>query len=398
MRIGINFHTTDEYISGVELYTLDLLNALLKIDCENDYVMFTNQPALVSKYVTPSENMTVIQIRHLRTRVARILWEHTQLPHLALRSSLDVLHCPSYICPLRETSVPYVVTIHDTIAIDHPGWCKKTNALYFNLSMKAAVRKASNVITLSKCTADDIVRNLGLPHSKIRVIHPGISEMFVVQRNEVRCSEVRARYSLPERYILYTGNVEPKKNIWTLLLVLKRLRRKGFPHKLVMVGKRTWESDVEIEKISEEKRSGNVVWPGYVDRKDLPCVYQMADVFVFLSLYEGFGFPPLEAMACGTPVVSTNSGSLKETLTGAALTVKPFDVKQITQAIISAITDSLVRSECVRLGLERSSLFSWEKAARETLSIYEDAIATNDQQDENRPVFHLSGQLGQAIR
>lgn len=393
MRIGVNFHTTDEYISGVELYTLDLLNALLRIDPGNNYIVFTNQPGLVSRYVTPSDNLTAIEIKHLRARVARILWEHTQLPRLAARSGLDVLHCPSYICPLRGISVPYVVTIHDTIAIDHPEWCKQTNALYFNFSMRAAAKKASRVISVSKCTVDDIMRNFGLSRSKIRVIHPGVSQIFVAQRNVARCCEVRTRYNLPKRYILYSGNVEPKKNIWTLLCVQRRLQKEGFPHKLVIVGKRTWGSEVEIERISEGIRSDSMVRPGYIDRNDLPCVYQMADVFVFLSLYEGFGFPPLEAMACGTPVVSTNRGSLKETIAGAALTVEPYDVKQITQAIASVITDSHLRNKHVRQGLERSSLFSWDKAARETLSVYEDAATTNGQQYDNRAMFNLSGQL-----
>ncbi|MCJ7506418.1 glycosyltransferase family 4 protein, partial [Candidatus Bathyarchaeota archaeon] len=313
MRIGINFHTSDKYVSGVEYYSLGLLKGLLHIDKRNDYVVYTNQPDLVREHVSSFENLTISGIGHPKTRLARILWEHTQLPGLAVKEKLDVLHCLSYICPIRRSAVPYVVTVHDTIAIDHPRWCKPTNALYFNLSMGAAIRKASRVISVSECTADDLKRNFQLCCSKLRVIYPGVDGIFNASADFSHQDEVRKRYGLPDRYVLFVGNIEPKKNIGTLLRVLAKLREQGLPHKLVLTGKRTWRSGSELDGIYKEAASGNVVLAGYVARNDLPPVYQMADVFVFLSLYEGFGFPPLEAMACGTPVVSSSRGALKET-------------------------------------------------------------------------------------
>lgn len=377
MKIGINFQTVDTHISGVEYYSLGLLNGLLSIDTRNDYIVYTNQPVLVKDYIRPSKNLTIVKVKHLKTRIARIFWEHTQLPRLAVRQELDVLHCLSYICPLHKTSVPYVVTIHDTIAIDHPEWCKQTNSLYFNLFMKPAVKKASCVISVSKRTAADVKRNFDLFCHRVRIIYSGIDNIFKARKDSSRYSEVRARYNLPEPYILYVGNIEPKKNIWTLLCVQKKLREKGLPHKLVIVGKRSWGTRVELDEISKEVMSNNVVWVGYVDRSDLPSVYQMADVFVFPSLYEGFGFPPLEAMACGTPVISTSSGALNETVGDAALTVEPYNVWQITRAVISMIRDSSLRQRHIRMGLKQSSLFNWEKTAEETLSVYEEVSAAN---------------------
>jgi glycosyltransferase involved in cell wall biosynthesis len=379
MRIGINFHTNDEYISGVEYYSLGLLNALLRIDSQNDYIAITNRPCLVRQHVSQSTNLTIIEIKHLRTRAARILWEHTQLPRVAKMHGLDVLHCPSYICPLRTTSVPYVVTMHDTIAIDNPKWCKQTNSLYFSLFMKAATRKASSIISVSKCTADDLRRNFSLSYSKIHVVYSGIDEIFSPKKDYPQCYRVREHYNLPERYILYVGNIEPKKNLWTLLRVQRTLREKGLPHKLVIVGRRSWGVKVELDEISREIKADNIVWTGYVDRRDLPCVYQMADVFVFLSLYEGFGFPPLEAMACGTPVISTNTGALNETLAGAALTVDSYSVGQITRAVVSMITDSSLQEKHIRMGLKQSSLFNWERTAKETLLVYQEVSATSGQ-------------------
>jgi glycosyltransferase involved in cell wall biosynthesis len=377
MRIGINFHTVDHYISGVDYYALGLLKGLLHIDGQDKYVVFTNQPELIKVNVPSSQNLTIVPVKHAKTRLVRIIWEHTLLPRLAVKHKLDVLHCTSYMCPLHNTSVPYVLTIHDTIAIDYPLWCKKTNALYFNLFMKTAIKKASHVITVSRCTADDLKRNFDLPHSKVRVIYSGIDDIFKAEKDSRRCSEIRTRYNLPERYILFVGNIEPKKNIWVLMCVNKRLKEKDMPHKLVIVGKRSWEAEVELDEITKQVKAGNIVRAGYVDRNDLPFVYQMADVFVFPSLYEGFGFPPLEAMACGTPVVSSSRGALNETVAGAALTIDPSNIQQITQAIISMITDSALREKHIRMGLKQSSLFNWEKTARETLSVYEEVCAAN---------------------
>lgn len=379
MRIGFNFQTMDKYISGVEYYGLGLLNGLLRIDERNEYVVFTNQPDLLRQHVPQAANLSTVEVEYLKTRAARICWEHTRLPRLSVKYKLDVLHCPSYICPLRKLSVPYVVTIHDTIAIDRPQWCKQTNALYFNLFMKAAAKKASRIISVSERSTDDIKRNFNLPCSKIRTIYSGIDNIFRAAKNSARCCEVRANYNLPQRYILYVGNIEPKKNIGTLLRVQKKLREKDLPHKLVIVGKRSWAAKAEMRELSREIASGNVVCPGYVDRNDLPYVYRMADVFVFPSLYEGFGFPPLEAMACGTPVISSRSGSLAETLSDAAIIVEPHNTEQIVQAIYSMITNSSVREKYAQMGLERSSMFNWDSAAEQTLSVYKE-VATNVRQ------------------
>jgi glycosyltransferase involved in cell wall biosynthesis len=377
MRIGINFHTVDKYISGVEYYSLGLLNGLLNINQRNDYIVYTNQPDLVREHVQPANNLTIVKVKYTKKRAARIFWEHTQLPKLVVRQDLDVLHCPSYICPIRKTSVPYVATIHDTIAIDHPEWCKPANSLYYNCFMRVAAKKASCVISVSKCTADDLKRNFDLPCAKIHVVYSGIDSIFKPNKDSSQCREVKIRYNLPESYILYVGNIEPKKNIWTLLRLQQKLKQMGLPHKLVIVGMRSWGTKVELDEISKEIKLNNVVWIGYVSRRDLPCIYQMADVFVFLSLYEGFGFPPLEAMACGTPVISTTQGALNETVADAALTVEPYNVWQITQAVISIITDPSLRERHIHMGLKQSGLFDWEKTAKETLSVYQEVSATN---------------------
>jgi glycosyltransferase involved in cell wall biosynthesis len=362
----------------VEYYALGLLRGLVGIDRENEYLVCTNQPALVRDNIPSAANVTIVPIRHARTRITRILWEHAELPRLAVRHKLNVLHCTSYICPMLKSLVPSVVTIHDTLALDRPRWCKPTNALYYNLLLKRSAATAARVISVSRQTARDLGRNTALPMSRVHVVYPGVDEIFRPEGDPVRCREVRARYRLPERYVLYVGNIEPKKNVSALLEMQQRLHQEGLPHRLVLAGKRAWRAGAELKLIGRGVASGGVVWIGYADRGDLPSIYQMADVFVFPSLHEGFGFPPLEAMACGTPVVSSCRGALAETVTDAALIIEPEDPQQMAAAVITVVTDRRIRDQYVEKGLRRSRMFSWRKAAEATLSIYKEAAETHD--------------------
>jgi glycosyltransferase involved in cell wall biosynthesis len=392
MRIGLNLHAADPNISGVEYYALGLIRALTSIDHRNQYVLLTNRPSVVQTHVPSADNLQVIHVPRCQTRAGRILWEQTQLPSLAERLALDVLHCPSYICPLRRLSVPYVVTIHDTIALDHPEWCTRANAMHFGLLMGAAVRTAACVICVSSCAAEDLARRFPAMERKIRVIHPGLDDVFTPSVDRERCERVQRRYGLSQAYVLYVGNIEPKKNVMTLWLAQKRLRQRGLRHQLVIVGKRSWRSRPLLRLLRREAGESSVVLTGYVDRADLPCLYQMADAFVFPSLYEGFGFPPLEAMACGTPVVASNRGALAETLAQAALIVDPYDIDGIAEAVVALTRDSHLRDSCIRNGLKRRQDFDWSVAARETLAVYEE-VATNHTRMTPEPAQRLSQRI-----
>lgn len=377
MKIGINFHTTDRYISGVEHYSLGLINSLMRVDSENEYIVFTNQPELVDRRLIQSENLTVRKLDYLDSRVRRILWEHCKLPLIARNEGMDVVHCPHYICPSLGTGVPYVVTIHDTLAVEHPEWCKVFNALYYNIFMKQTVSKASRVIVVSHSTAASLKRNLSVSARKVRVIYSGIDAIFNREKNLCRQSEVKSRYGLPEQYILFVGNIEPKKNILNLVRAHKLLRHEGLSHKLVLAGKRTWKSKDVLKEISGVA-GGSVLAIGYVDRADLPFVYQMADVFVFVSLYEGFGFPQLEAMACGTPVVASTWGALSEMAGGASRTVDPTNPESIAEAIYLLTTNGRLRQKHIDLGIKQSGRFSWDETAKRTLLVYKEAAGLNE--------------------
>jgi glycosyltransferase involved in cell wall biosynthesis len=227
MRIGFNFHCADDYISGVEYYSMGLLRSLLDIDRQNLYIVFTNKPEIITSHIGSRNNLIIKDCSFLKTRLYRIIWEHLKLPGLTRKENLNILHCPHYICAVFKSSVPYIITIHDTIAIDNPEFCKKANAAYYNIFMKPAVSKAAAAIAVSSFTADRLYENFSANSSKVHVIYPGIDEIFNTFQNTERLTVVQTKYKLPEKFILYCGNIEPKKNILNLLRAFKLLKLKN---------------------------------------------------------------------------------------------------------------------------------------------------------------------------
>lgn len=370
LRIGINLNIKDRYISGVEYYSIGMIKALLDYDHQNKYFVFTNRPEVIQKYIPHTQNLELRVTDHLKTHIQRVIWEHFRLPQLTVHERLDILHCPMNICPLFDGGIPYIVTVHDLVPLDHPAWCGSAKTLYYRAFMKSTAAKASAMITLSNQVADDLVRHFPSTKEKIKVVSPGIDSIFTPDLAFERLNTIKKRYDLPDKFILYVGNLEPKKNIPALIHAHRLLREKGLPHKLVMVGKRNWKVKSTLKEISEEVRLNNIIMPGYVDRSDLPYFYKMADVFVFPSWYEGFGFPPLEAMACETSVVSSEMGALKETLNRAAYTINPRNPEEIATALEKMITDPREREKYICSGKVHTRNFSWEKSARELLAIY----------------------------
>ncbi|KKL73846.1 hypothetical protein LCGC14_2070810 [marine sediment metagenome] len=376
MRIGINFHTTDRYISGVERYSLGLIDALLSQDDENEYIVFTNQPQIVRDNVRSARNLCIESLTNIKTRAQRILWEHICLPKVAEKHRIDVLHCPHYICPYFRSNVPYVVTVHDTIALDFPQWCRKTNAIYYKMTMKSAVNNAAKIIAVSKYTAERLNCHFEDTTGKVRVIHPGIDAVFTDESDDNRQAEVRAKYNLPQKYILFVGNIEPKKNVVALLKASELLEDMGLSHKLVLAGKRSWKSKHVLEEINTQSKANKVVVTQYVLQEDLPFIYQMADVFVFPSLCEGFGFPPLEAMACGTAVIATGVGVLRELTDEYCRVIDPADHRGIARRIALLVRNEKIRRQYITAGLRIRSKFSWEQAANQTLSVYKEVAGS----------------------
>jgi len=298
----------------------------------------------------------------------RIVWEQLILPDLATRLRATVLFSPAYALPLR-TTIPGVVTVHDLAFLRYDNVHPHLNRWYLTWITRASVRRAKCVIAVSESTKKELEQLLGVPTDKIRVIHNGVSRHFR-KVPPTEAAQVRERYRLPDNYILYVGNIEPRKNLPVLLKAFDQIKEKSFvPHQLVILGQRAWMYGAVDSTWQALKAKDHVVFTGYVPAEDLPAIYSLADVFVYPSLYEGFGLPVLEAMACGTPVITSNTSSLPEVAGDAAELVDPRSVDALSRALCRLIHDHNYRQQLVRKGLERAAMFSWERTAVATLEL-----------------------------
>ncbi len=271
------------------------------------------------------------------------------------------------LLPLR--SVPTVLTVHDLIFRHLPQHHKPLNRWYLNATMPLYCRRAGHVIAISECTKRDLVAAYGLPPEKVTVVHEAADPRFRPQPADL-VAAVRARYHLPERYLLFVGTIEPRKNLARLLEAFEAIHADGLSDGLVIVGRRGWLYDDFFTRLEQSPVREAVIFPGYVPDADLPAIYAGAQACVFPSLYEGFGLPVLEAMACGTPVVCSNTSSIPEIAGEAALYLDPGDVVEIIETTRRLLRDAALQEETRARGLSQAARFSWERTAQETRRVY----------------------------
>jgi len=354
----------------------ELIGALARSDRENEYVIYLTADAPAPD--TCGDGRFELRRTAFKSgrRAARILWEQTILPRAAGRDRLDVLHCPGYVMPVLA-SVPAVVTIHDVIALSHPSLCKRANAAHYRRLIPLAVRRARKVVVSSRATRAELRRHIRVGGNKLAVVHPGVADLFKRVRDKKVLERVRRKHSLPERYILFVGNIEPKKNLPVILAALHRLKeRHRTTCKLVVAGKRGWKCRPVFQSVRRLGLEKDVTFTGYIPREDMPAVYTMADVFVMPSIVEGFGMPVVEAMACGVPVITSRAPALMECGGDAAVHVPHEDVVQLSIAIRKVLANSFFRKSLSKRGRERARAFSWKRTAREMLSIYSEAAGS----------------------
>lgn len=367
MKIGLHFHCKDDRPSGVEQYALGLIRALADHREDDEYVLWTNRPALCS----PCAGVGIRRVRFVRSRSARIAWEHFRLLRLARREGVDVLHCPAYVCP-AGAGPPRVATVHDTLALDRPKWCTRANAAYYRRALPRSLRVARRIVAVSSATADDAIR-CGAPAERIRVVAPAVDPAFGRRVAPDRLDQVRRRYGLPQRYVLYVGNVEPKKNLGNAVRGFLAAGDLGCRLPLVLVGGRRWRCRGVLRDIRRGVRAGRIVSAGYVARGDLPAVYRMARMLLCVSLHEGFGLPAAEAMTAGVPVVCSMRGALAETVGPAGVAVHPLAPAEIAQAIARLDSDEELHACVSTRGLQQAQRYSPARLAAEMRAIYAEA-------------------------
>jgi len=374
VRIGIDIRSLIFTRAGISRYTGDIIKSLAGVDRDNEYSLFCNAKSRYSwsKYDNVKEE--VIRFPHLGTFTEK-LWEEILLPKALISKKIDLFHSTRFVLP-KKKPCKFIVTIYDLAFKKFPSLIAKKAFKYFDREIKSAVNLADKIIVVSENTRKDLIDLFGAREDKIEVIYGGINENFRPIRREESLKKIRKKHRLPEKIILFVGSIGPRKNLKRLITAFYELKKNGsVRHKLVLVGEKGSLYE-DISGMSKKLGLGHdVIFTGYIPESELPIIYNIADLLVYPSLYEGFGFPPLEAMACGIPIVASNVSSLPEVVGEAALLVDPFNVEAISGAMVRVLEDNDLRAKMIEKGFERLKKFSWEKTARKTLNLYRKCMA-----------------------
>ncbi len=360
--------------SGVGAYAQRLVAGLATIDRGNRYtcLVAADGPGLPVNQANVAAWTTRMSFEdHLRGD----LWLLGYLP-LRLRAlRADVYHGPAVFLPHVKLGYRTVVTIHDLVSFLFPETVPRKYSLYMRLMTRLAVRSADRVIAVSHATKTDLEQVLGVPSGKIVVIHEAVGPEFARPVSPEAVEAVVRRYGLRRPYCLFVGNLEPRKNLPTLIQAFAEVRRRlaptGRAPQLVLAGTRAWFHAGIFRAVEQHQLGDDVVFTDYVPLADLPALYAGATCFVFPSLYEGFGLPVLEAMAAGAPVVAARAGSIPEVAGDAALLVDAHTPGELAAAIESVLTDPALRERLVLRGRARAAEFEWNAVARQTLAVYQ---------------------------
>lgn len=369
MRVAIDAHMVGRQETGNETYIFNLVQALTRLDAENWYALYTTAPQNLRTRLQLPANFQVIAIRPAWP-ILRIPFA---MPYTAWRQAADMLHVTYNAPPLCPC--PTVVTVHDISFRLYPEWFSPRDRIILSTLVPLSIRRAARVLTISEHSKRDLVREYGIAPDKIVVTPLAAAEHYRPQQDPAHLAAIREQYGLAERFVLAVGNLQPRKNLHRLLEAYRRLAAQDELPQLAIVGKSHWQGSHIVQLVADYGLENRVKFTGYVPETDLPRLYNAALCLVFPSLYEGFGLPVLEAMACGTPVLASSASAVSEVAQDAAIVFDPRNVDEIAQALHDVLNDESLRQRLSRKGQERARLFSWERTARLTLDTYREILS-----------------------
>jgi len=365
MRIAFDGTALRPRRTGVGYYTEHLLRHLALTAHDDELIVLSNRP--VATDAPLPERVRIVTARH---RVPRMVWMQTGAPAALKRIGADVVHFTNGMLPV-VSPVPTVVTIHDMSLRLYPRYHPMRRVLLNRPLVDLAARRADAIVTVSETAKRDIVRLYRLDPDRVHVVYEAAAPAFRRVTDPAELDRVRAKYGFRDRVILYVGTIEPRKNLPTLVEAFARGRRRGdLDHQLVCVGPYGWLSRDLDERIRRANVADAIAFTGYVPFDDLPAIYSLAEMFVYPSMYEGFGLPVVEAMACGVPVITGRAAALAEVGGEAAAHVDRIDADGLAEAMATLAADPERRRDLAARGLERSQRFSWERAAQQSLDVY----------------------------
>ncbi len=369
-RVGINAHLLSGEAgyrrAGIHHYIAQVLRHLPWEEGEPNYVVFTQQ----NKLFDDKPGITAVSSRlPTEKRLLRIFWEQVIWPWQAWRRGLRLLHSMAFVTPIMEPC-PTVITVYDLSFLHFPERFPPLQRYYLSSQTRRSCRRAKRIITISQSSRQDVHHFFDVPLSRIDVVVPGVDAVYRPLA-ETAVSAFRANHGL-ERFVLHVGTLQPRKNISVLIEAMARLEDPEV--KLVLVGGKGWLYDDIFRQVQTLGLIERVIFTGYVPDDELPLWYNAAELLVFPSLYEGFGLPILEAMACGTPVIASNSSSIPEAVGEAGMLFAPSDVESLVNQMTAVLTNSDLQNKLCQQGLQHAQTFSWARAGLATAKIYRRAI------------------------
>ena len=363
MRIAFLADPLDRQYGGIHIYTKELLKALDKLDDKNEYI------AIRSESKNDFEGIEEVVVSYSSFPGYRIWRLFFQLPKLLTKKGVDIVVEPAHFGPFNlPKNIKRITVIHDMTVFLYPKHHVFLSQFLQRKALPRVLKKADHIITNSENTTKDLITYFPFAQNKTTSILLGKDESFKPQRD----GDVLLNYKIIEPYILSVGTLEPRKNISTLIKAFDIFKNEtGQQHRLVLIGKKGWKSRDIFEAIDQSPFKNEIIWLGFVSKKELPVFYSMAEMLIYPSIYEGFGLPVLEAMACGTPVITSEISSLPEVGGNAVVYINPNSITELSQAIRELCSDAEKRDKYSQLGLAQAAKFSWEKTAREFIKTFE---------------------------
>ena len=371
MRFGLDGVPLREKKSGVGHYTLELARALAILAPEHEFEIVSPGPFSSTETSSPNLHFTDAHARGLKRRY----WWPIGLPLYCRRASFALFHGTNFDLPYW-TTCPTVLTIHDLSLLLFPQTHQEHLVRRARRTLPLMARKATAIITPSKTVKREVCEHLGVSEDKVFAI-PEAARSCFYPTSSSETEPVRQRLGIQPAFILFVGTVEPRKNLMTLARAFERIARTHPKLQLVIAGQKGWLSDDLMAYLEGSEIRDRVLFTGHLSDDDLRVLYSSCRVFVYPSLYEGFGLPLLEAMACGAPVVTSNRGSIVETVGNAARLISPTDSDDLAQAITTLLNDAREREHLSALGLEHAKKFSWERTAAATWEVYQKALSSH---------------------
>lgn len=372
MKIGIDGRAAKWYRgTGIGTYTYQLISSLNNLDKMDEYLLFMPQDSVSD--ITFNKNFHIKNISEGNTNN---FWDEVNIPNILMDKDVEIYHVPQNGVGLpKEKSCPFVITLHDVIPLKMPQTVGENYLRIFNEEMPNIMSYCDGIITVSNFSKEDIAKSFNFPKEKIYVTYLAAEDIYRPMDKKECAALINKFYGIDGEYILYVGGFSPRKNIVGLIEAFSKFKSKYKKDvKLVIAGKQGKSYAIYKKRSQDLNIEDSVLFPGFIPIEHLPVLYNASELLVYPSFYEGFGLPPIEAMACGTPVITSNVTSIPEVIEDCAVFINPHDVDELSKAIYNVFNDDKLRENLVIRGLIRSSELNWRKTAKDTLIAYNKII------------------------